>query len=423
MKNSVLKEIGSMLNIDEPHYVWPRITSDLEKVVVAQLHKSISIYNKSGILDEFERAFSEYHGKEYALLSNSGTNAIFSMFEGIGLKRGDEVIAPTYTFFATISPIVYTGAIPVFCDCDETGNVTAEEISKHITKKTKAVIVTHMWGIPCEMDKISSLCKEKDIYLLEDCSHSHGATYNGKKVGTFGDASAWSLQGQKIVTGGEGGIMLTDNKEIYYRAVLQGHYNKRCKQEIPSTHLLSKFSTTGFGLKFRAHPLAVAIANEQFSHLDEWIKQKQIFAEKIIKALSEYEFLKLPVYKNKQPSWYAFVMQYDETKSNGISIDEFCNALHVIGLKEVDRPGSTAPIHKYPLFIDLDEAMPRHYCKKNIQKEKNYKHAVSFFNNAIKLPMWSFKDEEHIVDAYIKGIKSICNLVVNNPSVLKGEQL
>ena len=421
MKNKALREIASMLKIEGPHYVWPRITKEIEQVVIKQLHESISIYNKSGIFEKFEQSFSKYHNREYALLSNSGTNAIFSMFEGIELKAGDEVIAPTYTFFATISPIVYTGAIPVFCDCDETGNITAEEILKHITKKTKAVIVTHMWGMPCEMEEISCLCKEKGIYLLEDCSHAHGAMHNGKKVGTFGDAAAWSLQGQKIVTGGEGGIMLTNNEEIYYRAVLQGHYNKRCKQEIPSTHPLSKFSVTGFGLKFRAHPLAIAIANEQFAHLDDWIKQKQIYAEKIINALKEYEFLKLPIYKNNQPSWYAFVMQFDEKKSNGVTIDEFYNALHAIGLKEIDRPGSTAPIHKYPLFADLDEAMPRNYFEKYIYHDKDYSNAISFFNKAIKLPMWSFEDEESIVDTYIRGIKSICDLVVNNPSLLKGE--
>jgi dTDP-4-amino-4,6-dideoxygalactose transaminase len=115
------------------------------------------------------------------------------MFEGINLGRDDEIICPTYTFFATISSVVYTGAHPVFCDCDESGNITVAEIQKKITTKTKAVIVTHMWGMPCDMDKIVILCKKNNLYLLEDCSHAHGAEYMGSKVGTFGDAAAWSL--------------------------------------------------------------------------------------------------------------------------------------------------------------------------------------------------------------------------------------
>ena len=421
MMDTVLNDIKCNIHFDSnEHYIWPRITKNVEKKVINQLHKSISIYNKSGILKEFEDSFSEYHKVKYALLSNSGTNAIFSMFEGIGLQPGDEIIAPTYTFFATISPVIYTGATPVFCDCDATGNITAAEIEKKITDRTKAVIVTHMWGMPCDMDEISYLCKKKNLYLLEDCSHAHGATYKGRKVGTFGDAAAWSLQGQKIITGGEGGIMLTNNEEIYYRATLQGHYNKRCKQEIPENYELSKFSLTGMGLKFRAHPIAISIALEQFSHLDEFIAQKKIYAEKMISSFAKYPFLRVPSYENKNPSWYAFILQYDDRFSNGISIDEFCKALHFIGLKEVDRPGSTAPAHNFPLFTEKSKIMPRLYNSSDRnQAHDDYSNAILFYKNAIKLPVWAFKDEENIVNTYIEGIKSICDLVMNNPTALK----
>jgi perosamine synthetase len=420
--NNTLALFGGtpIVDINKNHYEWPRITKDIEEIVIKQLHESISIYNRSGIFEEFENKFSKYHGVEYVLLSNSGTNAIFSMFEGISLSPEDEVICPVYTFFATISPIVYTGAKLILCDCKKDGNIAPEEIKRKITNKTKAVIVTHMWGIPCDMEEIVKICSDNGLILLEDCSHAHGAKYNDKKVGSFGDAAAWSLQGQKIITGGEGGILLTKHKELYERALLQGHYNKRCKQEIDKNSDLYKYSVTGFGLKFRAHPLAICIANHQFDFLDMWLIQKKQYAERIISELSIYPFLKIPEYTtNKEPSWYAFVMQYNDTFSNGVTIDKFVAALHAEGLKEVDRPGSTSPINKFPLFTDTQAAIPRLYSGPAYTGKEIFNNADNFYNNAIKIPVWAFDDEEWIVELYIQGFHKVCKAIVENSNAFK----
>jgi len=411
-----MKNNKTVIREDVCHFEWPRIDKKMEEIVISQLHKSISIYNRSGIFKEFEDNFSEYHDNtKYALLSNSGTSAIFSMFEGINLNPEDEIICPVYTFFATISPAVYTGAKIIFCDSKSDGNINPEEIKKKITKKTKAIIITHMWGMPCDMDAIVKIAKENNIFLLEDCSHAHGAEYKNQKVGTFGDASAWSLQGQKIVTGGEGGILLTNNKDIYERALLQGHYNKRCKDDIDKDSELFKYAVTGFGLKLRAHPLAISMANYQFSFLDEWLRVKHKYAERFILELSKYPFLKQPLYSNKKPSFYAYVMQFNEEYSNGINIDDFVKALHRIGLKEVDRPNSTRPLDKFSLFTKTQDAVNRLYKTPAYNAQENFPMAYKFYNNAIKLPMWAYEDEEWIVDAYLKGFHQICELVLNNP--------
>ncbi len=399
---------------DKARFTWPVVTLEVERAVMDQLILNLSIYDCSGIFKEFEQGFAKYHRMQHALLSNSGTSAIFSMFEGINLQQGDEVICPTYTFYATASPLTYTGAVPVFCDCLSDGNINPAEIKRNITSRTKAVIVTHMWGIPCEMDDIVSICKENQLLLLEDCSHAHGASYKGQKVGTFGDAAAWSLQGQKIVSGGEGGIMLTNNAEVFYRALLQGHYNKRCKQQIPPDHPLSRFSLTGFGLKFRAHPLAIAIANEQFSHLDEWLQQKQIFASLFESEWQKYPFLRMPEYPNRQPSWYAFVMQFDDKHSNGVSIEQFTRALLAEGLAEVDRPGSTCPCHDLPLFTNPQEAMSRLYDRRQNQIEA-FDKASAFYRNAIKLPVWAFSTDKDVVDKYVEGFHKVCQAVLDTP--------
>ncbi|MFH1299406.1 MAG: DegT/DnrJ/EryC1/StrS family aminotransferase [Patescibacteria group bacterium] len=402
-------------------FPWPVITPEVEKAVLNQLRTCVSIYDRSGIFAEFEKKYADYYGLNHSLLSSSGTTAIFSMFEGINLQPGDEVICPTYTFFASASPLMYLGAIPVFCDCNPDGNINPEEIAKKITDRSKAVVITHMWGMPCEMDPIIDICRKKGLLLLEDASHAHGATYKGKKAGTFGDASAWSLQGQKIITGGEGGIMLTNNPEIFYRALLQGHYNKRCQQQIPADHPLCEFALTGFGLKLRAHPLAIAIANEQFSHLDQWIGQKQEYVSYWEKEFGKYEFLKMPDYPNRQPSWYAFVMQFDKSRSNGVSIAQFVRALHAEGLVEVDRPGSTRPIHDLPLFIKPNLALPKLYSNP-LTHPGPFANALLFYENAIKLPVWTFPEDEPIVRKYAEGFHKVCRAVQNEPELLRGLQ-
>ncbi|MCQ4142743.1 aminotransferase class I/II-fold pyridoxal phosphate-dependent enzyme, partial [Chryseobacterium sp. EO14] len=228
----------SAIDLKMPHYIWPIIDKSDIVAVTNQLQETVSIYDNSGVFKEFEKKWKDLHGADFALLTNSGTSALFSLFVGVGLKESDEIICPNYTFFATITTALTLGAVPVFCDCDENGNINPEYIEGLITRKTKAVVITHIWGVPCQMDKIVAICKQYHLHLIEDCSHAHGAKYKGQLVGTFGIGAAWSLQGQKIITGGEGGILTTSSEEVYYRALLLGHYNKRCRQEIPQDHPL-----------------------------------------------------------------------------------------------------------------------------------------------------------------------------------------
>lgn len=407
------------VEVDEAKFVWPRITQEAEAAVVTQLHKSISIYDRSGVFGEFEDAFASYHDKKLAILSNSGTSAIFSMFEAIGLMPGDEVIAPVYTFHATVSPLIYTGAVPVFADCDDQGSISFKEIKTKFTNKTKAVIVTHMWGTPIkDIELIGDWCSAKGIYLLEDCSHAHGARIHGRPVGSFGSAAAWSIQGPKTITGGEGGVFVTDDRKLFNRALLQGHYNKRPKNEIPSTDVEAKYYLSGLGLKLRAHPLAIALAAQQFEHLDEFISQRQTYAEAFTKAFEPYPFLKTPqtLSPGAQNSWYAYVLQYDEKEAFGVSKQEFADALIAEGLVEVDIPGSTGLINDLPLFTSPQEIMPRLYSEP-LPAQGPFPNAIKFHQSIIKIPVWAFEDEYGIVDSYIEGIVKVCDYLMANKAL------
>jgi dTDP-4-amino-4,6-dideoxygalactose transaminase len=391
-----------------PHFTWPPITKTIERAVLAQLHQSISIYNRSGIIEKFEERFKSYHHKKYGLLTSSGTEAIHTMFVAAGISRGDEVICPAYTFYATVTPLFHVGAIPVLVDADETGNIDPALIEGKITKKTRAVIVTHMWGIPCKMEEIRRICRKHKLLLLEDCSHAHGAKYKNKLVGTWGDAAAWSLQGQKIITGGEGGILLTDNKEIYYRSLLFGHYNKRCFQEIPKNHPLAAYSMTGMGLKLRSHPLAVTIASELFKHLGEILKYKSKYADfwsRELRGVRGIRAPKIPV--GAKPSWYAYVLQYKSEELGGLPIEKFYEALRAEGCAEADMPNSTCPLNLLQLFQAPGKLFPE-YRNKVKYKPGDFPVAENFYHSAIKLPVWTAQEDFPFVKGYVKAIIKVC---------------
>lgn len=408
------------IDIPKPHYKWPIISKETENAVIKQLNTSISIYDRSGIICEFEDRFKKYHGRQHALLCNSGTSALYTMYKSIDLKPGDEIICPIYTFFATVTPVLFTGATPVFCDCLYNGNIDPEEIEKKITKNTKAIVITHMWGIPCDMDKILTIAKKYSLKLLEDCSHAHGSTYKGRLVGTFGDAAVWSLQGQKVLSGGEGGILICDDIDIYVKSQLIGHYNKRCSQEIPEDHPLFRFSITGFGQKFRAHPLAVSIVNQQFDQLDKWLLQKRSYANAFIEGFKYNPILEPIIPIESESNWYALILRLKSNLQDSISMDKIFEAFQAEGLYEIDRPLSTAPLNCFSLFKEPFQGFPEFYnLDDNFINEFTYEQALNFFGNIFKLPVWAESTDQYYVDSYINAINKVCNFSFQNQELFK----
>lgn len=395
-------------------FTWPKIDKKIIQAVLRQLKETISIYDGTGVFADFEKKFAEYHDRKFAILCNSGTSSIHSMFVAADLKIGDEVICPAYTFFATVSPLLFTGARPILCDCDENGNIDPSEIIKKINNNTKAVIVTHMWGVPAQMDKIVDICRKNKLILMEDCSHAHGAKYKNQPVGSFGDLSSWSLQGSKNVTGGEGGIITTNNRKYYERALLLGHYNKRCLREIGRNSELREYAVTGMGLKFRAHPLAIAIAGQIFKDIDKNNKFRAKYAKQIISILKNNKNIKLPpAYfdKNIKPSWYAltFFLTDDFFKKN--TVNNIFRLCKTEGLLDIDNPGSTKPLNLLPLFQDPTKLFTAYNHKRNkfSYKPGDFPRAEKIFKILLKMPLGVDKADNKIVKAYIKGIKKIFN--------------
>jgi len=177
------------------------------------------ISSKGKFINEFEKKFADYIGMKYGVTTTSGTTAIHLALASLGIKKGDEIIIPAFTMIGSVYPIIYCGATPVLVDSElETWNIDVSKIEEKITKNTKAIMVVHIYGHPCDMDPVMKIAKKYNLYIIEDAAEAHGAEYKNKKVGSFGDISCFSFYANKIITTGEGGMLLTNNKEIYERA-------------------------------------------------------------------------------------------------------------------------------------------------------------------------------------------------------------
>ncbi|KAG5804922.1 hypothetical protein H9Q74_011003 [Fusarium xylarioides] len=423
-KPQTAQDITQIANSGDPisAFDWPVITQNIRHEVLDQLGTTISIYGNDGVFAEFETEFKQSLGEGtwFALLHNSGSNALSGLYFACNLMPGDEVLFSVYGFHATVAPAMHFGIQPVFVDVDENGNMSSEALQRKITSRTKAVMLTHIWGIPCKMSEILSvLSKYPHVLLLEDCSHAHGASINGKCVGTFGDGAAWSLQGQKIISGGEGGIMVTKHQDFHFRALIWGHYNKRCRSEIPDNHPLAPYALTGTGLKHRAHPIAVRIALNQLRQLLSFQKAKSFNSRRQQEVLKKIPFLTLPEFDSNSeqrtcPAWYAFWIRFkSDLAPAGLTRTDFVRLLKSAGL-DVDTPNSTRPLYKEPLFVHPEKVLSGIYASAPLTQppSTSFPMADSFHRELIKMPVCGMSCQQATADFYVETLSEIATKYV-----------
>lgn len=212
----------------------------------------------------FEKEFAEFCGSNYCVAVSSGTGALLCCLAALGIGPGDEVIVPGYTFIASISAIILSKAIPVLTEINESLTIDPEDIKRKITKKTKAIMPVHMLGNPCDMDKIMEIAREHKLYVIEDCCQAAGASYKGRKIGTFGDISAFSLNNFKTITAGDGGMVITNDYLHYEKAFGfhdQGHKPNRTGVEVGNRSII--------GMNMRINELTGAVALAQLRKIDK----------------------------------------------------------------------------------------------------------------------------------------------------------
>ncbi|HRY52908.1 MAG TPA: DegT/DnrJ/EryC1/StrS family aminotransferase [Candidatus Portnoybacteria bacterium] len=192
---------------------------------VSRAIKEGNISSTAKYVGLFEKAFAKKFGVKYAVAVNSGGSALFLALWALGIKKGDEIIVPTFTMVATANAVVQCGAKPVFVDCEENGNIDVKKIEEKITKKTKAIIPVHIYGHPCDMDEIMAIAKKHKLFVIEDTAEAHGALYKNKLAGTFGDMGCFSFYANKVMTTGEGGMIITNNAALYKKLIkLKAYY-------------------------------------------------------------------------------------------------------------------------------------------------------------------------------------------------------
>ncbi len=329
-------------------YAAPIVKESAYPVVESMMRNGeISI---SGITDRFEQKFSQYFGTKYAVCESSGTCAIQAGLYAVGVGAGDEVIVPSYTFWASVGPVVACNAIPVFAEVDaDSFTLSAKTVEACITPRTKAIIVVHVWGTPCDMDPILALAKKHNIKVVEDCSHAHGATYKGKKAGSLGDVGCFSMQGSKILAAGEGGVLVTDNKEYFERALALGHYNRLGALDDDSEY--KKYAHTGFGFKHRAHPLGIAIADAALDELDKDNRTRNANALYLEKLIADIDCIKPQAVPENAERVFAYhYMRYIPEKFHGIKLVTLLKAFAAEGL--VCGSCGYGHLHKEPFYTE-----------------------------------------------------------------------
>lgn len=335
-------------------------------------------------VEEFEKKIANYCGAKYAVAFSSATAALHGACFATGISRDDEVIVPTYTFVASANCVVYQGGTPVLCDVEEkTFNVDPKEIEKKITPHTKAVISVDFAGRPADYESVLKLVKEHNLTLIEDASQALGGTWNGKKIGSFADMTVFSFHPVKSITTGEGGMIVTNNKNFYE------------KLKIFRTHGIIKSGRDGpwhqemveLGYNYRLSDIHASLGLSQLKKIKSFLARRRSIAQKYIDSLTRLEGITTPP-PSSESAWHLFVILlknsgsrkkiFEKMRGNGLLVQ-----VHYL------------PVHLHPF-----------YRKNYSYKKGDFPVAESLYMGAISVPLFP-QMTDNDVNFVIKTIKSI----------------
>jgi perosamine synthetase len=317
----------------------PKISQEEIQAVVKVLQSGIltSGLGAGPAVTEFEKNFAKFCGVKHAVAVNTGTAALHSAIMAAGIKQGDEVILPSFTFVATAEAVVLAGGKPVFADIDsETYNLSPTWVEKAITKKTKAILPVDLYGFSADMKPLREIAAKNELALVEDAAQAHGATYAGKPAGNFSDAACWSMYASKNITTGEGGVVTTNNDSTTETLrMIRTHGEK------------AKYSSLMLGTNYRMSEIQAAIGNVQLEKLPTFLAKRKENAKHLTKILQDNKRLILPwESKDQHHSWYLYTARLrhgTETQRN--------NLIEKLKKKGI---GSEAyyvnPVHQMPFY-------------------------------------------------------------------------
>lgn len=303
-----------------------------------------------------EEEWCEYYGVKYSVSMNSATSGLYAAIGALGIGYGDEVIVSPYTMTAcALAPLIY-GAIPIFADVElETGCLDPESIEQNITKKTKAILLVHQFGIPADMNRIMAIAKKHNLFIIEDCAQAHGAKFQGQYVGTIGDIGVFSMNVNKTIQSGEGCVCTTNDDELYYRMQLIRNHGESVIGPAGYENI-----TNIAGFNYRLSELHAAIIREQLKKLESLNNTRLELVRELTAGLNKYKFFTIPSGRELcESTYYVYPLRYHKKKT-GIKRENFIAAVNAEGIQFYQ--GYSKPLYLQPVY----------------QKKHLYKHGYPF---------------------------------------------
>ena len=398
----------------EELFKWPILTQeDIDAAMDVVVNNKFS---GTDITIKFQEEFAEWQERKYALAFTNGTMSLTAAMFAIGLGEGDEIICPTKTYWGSVSQALWFGAIPVFCNINDMLSLDPDDLERCITDKTKAIMVVHYFGYPCAMDRIMEIANKHGIYVIEDVSHAHGSLYKGRKVGTFGHIAAMSMMSWKVFAAGEMGMLVTDDRKLYERAIAFGHYERNNENYIKECDDLKDYYHIALGgVKGRANQLCSALGRGQLKHYDERCAE-------IRKAMNYFydQIEKLPGLKplridesdgSNMGGYYSPTIAYFPEELKGLTSDRFAEAITAeFNGAFLCRSGGNFCLHTHGYFKTFDpvnKGVPGRvaYSQRDVREDDQYL-AASEEKQCIAAPWFKHYDKEWI-DKYAAVYKKV----------------
>jgi dTDP-4-amino-4,6-dideoxygalactose transaminase len=358
----------------------------------------------SGAVEEFEKEFAKFCGSKYALTCVNGSVALRLALIACGVKPGDEVIVPPYTFIATTTIVLEANCVPVFVDIEpDTYNIDPAKIEEAISERTKAIIPVHFAGQSCNMDAIMDIAEKHDLKVIEDACHAHGGEYKGNKLGSIGDAGCFSFQSSKNLTSGEGGIIITDDEELYDMMNSLRNVGRVKDGQWYEHHNL--------GCNYRITQLQAALLSQQIKRLEEQTRKRNkngIYLNSLLELIDGITPLTMGQSETIH-TYHIYIFRYDKAKFNNLPKQEFVQMLDAEGVPSF--MGYPEPLYKQPLFQEKNfmcYAIPDEVDYTNVccpvTEKACYKEAVWILQHAM---LGTKDDMEKFAEAITKIQKTV----------------
>jgi dTDP-4-amino-4,6-dideoxygalactose transaminase len=358
---SELALLGGKKAKGKPFPAWPYYDTKEEQALKEVLESRVWWRTPGTRTLEFEGAFARFHGARHGIAVTNGTAALEVTMAALSIASGDEVILPDFTFVATASAVLFANALPVLVDVDpETYCINPDLVEAAITTRTKAIVAVHMGGHPADLDRLKQIASDKQLLLIEDSAHAHASEWRGQRVGTFGVAGTFSFQSSKLITAGEGGIIISsdDKFEVQARSV---HDCGRMPGEWFYSHYI-------YGSNYRLSEWQGAILNVQLSRLDEQTQRRHQNARLLDQLLGEIPGITPQKLDERctRNGHYAYIFHVNKKKFAGVSTARFIEAMNAEG---IPNQASYPPVHELDMFRNGE------YRKRLSGKQAKQKHA------------------------------------------------